>query len=221
MTSRNWVKFFLTTLLIGAMTTGIVGMVVRWNEFESAFKNFNLIEMLSAFLWLFGVGLIFSLLSQMGFFAYLTVHRFGLGMFRSVTLWNIAQLILIVIAIVDLVYLRYTRFASNGESILPYIGIALFLLIVGLIVAYIKAKETNKSAFVPALFFMVVVTIIEWVPVLQNNKPTWFYIMLFALLVCNSYQLLSLHKINQKSAEQLKNKPVKSGRSGKVVKPSK
>ena len=35
-------------------------------------------------LWLFGIGLIFSLVSQMGFFAYLTVHRFGLGIFKSV-----------------------------------------------------------------------------------------------------------------------------------------
>lgn len=202
MTSRNWVKFFFTTLLIGATTTGIVGMVVRWNEFESLYSGFNFVGMLLIFLWLFGVGLIFSLLSQMGFFAYLTIHRFGLGMFRSVTLWNIAQIVIIVLTIVDLVYLRYSRFAEKGDSILPYIGVALLVLIVGLAVAYFKAKQTNKNAFIPALFFMVVITVIEWVPVLRINKHTWFYIMLIALLACNAYQLLTLHKVNEKSAQQ-------------------
>ncbi|WP_075980357.1 KinB-signaling pathway activation protein [Bacillus massilinigeriensis] len=208
MTSRNWVRFFLTTLLIGALTTGIVGMVVRWNEFVKVLSGFNIVGMLSIFLWLFGVGLIFSLLSQMGFFAYLTIHRFGLGLFRSVKLWNAVQIIFILFTIFDLVYMRYSRFAQAGDSILPYIGVALLILVIGLAVAYFKAKQTNMSAFVPAVFFMVVITILEWVPVLRINKESWFYIMLFALLACNAYQLLTLHKVNEKSEQQRKSKSI-------------
>jgi KinB signaling pathway activation protein len=77
-------------------------------------------------------------------------------------------------------------------------------LIAGLVTAFIKAKQTNKEAFIPALFFMVVVTVIEWVPVLRVNEHSWLYLMLFPLLICNAYQVLVLHKLNQKSIEERK-----------------
>lgn len=203
-TSRNWVNLFLTTLVVGAVTTAVVGFIVRWNEFAHLLSDFNFIEFLSILVWLMGVGLIFSILSQMGFFAYLTVHRFGLGIFKSAALWNAVQLILIAFVLFDLVYLRYNAFADSGEGILPYLGLAAIVLIVGLITAYIKVKQTNKEAFIPALFFMVVVTVLEWVPVLRVNEHSWLYLMLFPLLVSNAYQLLVLHKLNQKSLEERK-----------------
>ncbi|WNS75647.1 KinB-signaling pathway activation protein [Bacillus sp. DTU_2020_1000418_1_SI_GHA_SEK_038] len=199
MTSRNWVKLFLSTLLVGGLTTGVVGFIVRWKEFESIFVPFDFLEVLSVLLWLIGVGLIFSILSQMGFFAYLTIHRFGLGIFKSRSLWNAVQVFLIFFVLFDLVYFRYTAFAKEGESIMPYIGIALFLLAVAIFVAFIKVKQTNKDAFIPAVFFMVVVTTIEWVPVLRVNEQSWVFLMIFPLLVCNAYQLLILHKLNEKS----------------------
>ncbi|MEH7887186.1 KinB-signaling pathway activation protein [Bacillus sp. JJ1609] len=202
MTSRNWVNLFLTTLVIGAVTTGVVGFIVRWSEFQQLLNDFSIMEFLSILLWLMGVGLIFSILSQMGFFAYLTVHRFGLGIFRS--LWNAVQFILIAFVLFDLVYFRFNSFAEKGESILPYLGLAGIVLIAGLVTAFLKAKQTNKDAFIPALFFMVVVTVIEWVPVLRVNEHSWLYLMLFPLLICNAYQLLVLHKLNQKSIEERK-----------------
>ena len=68
----------------------------------------------------------------MGFFAYLTVHRFGLGIFKSVSLWNAVQVVLILFVLFDLVYLRYDNFAKQGESSFPYIGLAALLLIISL-----------------------------------------------------------------------------------------
>ncbi|MDE3840638.1 KinB-signaling pathway activation protein [Bacillus methanolicus] len=210
MTSRNWVRLFLTTLIIGGLTAGIVGFIVRWNEFRPLFIDFNIKEILSILIWLIGVGLIFSLISQMGFFAYLTVHRFGLGIFRS--LWKPVQLVILLFVLYDLVYFRFEAFAKKGESILPYVGLAFFILAVGLIVAVLKVKQTNKEAFIPALFFMVVITVIEWVPVLRVNEESWLYLMLYPLIACNAYQILILHKLNEKSEHQknrLKNKPAK------------
>lgn len=198
-TSRNWVKLFINTCLIGGLTTAIVGLIVRWNEFQPIFADIKIVEILSVLIWLIVMGFLFSVISQMGFFAYLTVHRFGLGIFKSVSLWNGVQAVLIIFVLFDLVYLRYQSFAKSGDSILPYIGVAAFLLAVSLLVAWIKAKETNKEAFIPALFFMIVVTVIEWVPVLRVNEHSWFYLMLFALLVCNAYQILILHKLNAQS----------------------
>jgi KinB signaling pathway activation protein len=201
-TSRNWVKLFISTLLLGGITTGITGFIVRWDEFAPFFIEFNIVEILAILFWLIGVGFIFSLLSQAGFFAYLTIHRFGLGVFKSNKLWNAVQLVLIAIVLFDLVYLRYEVFAGEGESLLPYVGLALFVLIAGLVVAYLKLKQTNKMAFIPALFFMIVVTVIEWVPVLRVNEESWVYLMVFPLLLCNAYQLLMLPKLNEKSLEE-------------------
>ncbi|MBA2873230.1 KinB signaling pathway activation protein [Anoxybacillus calidus] len=195
MNSRKWVRLFLTTLIVGGITTGITGFAVRWSEYKDLFLEMNMGEILASLLWFIGVGFIFSIISQMGFFAYLTVHRFGLGIFRSVSLWNSVQLVLIAFVLFDLIYFRYQIFAKEGESIISYIWIALFIFLFGLVVAYIKRSQTNKEAFVPALFFMVVVTIIEWFPVLRINEEDWLYLMLFPLLVCNAYQLLILHKL--------------------------
>ncbi|CAM4013012.1 KinB-signaling pathway activation protein [Geobacillus sp. FSL K6-0789] len=193
MNSRKWVRLFLTTLLIGGIATAAVGIVLNWKEFGHLLVRFEVIEFLAVLLWHVGVGFIFSVISQAGFFAYLTVHRFGLGMFRS--LWNAVQLVLIIFVLFDLVYFRYMVFADKGDSIIPYVLTALFILAVGLAVAYIKSAQTNKGAFVPALFFMVVVTVIEWFPVLRINDRDWLYLMLIPLLVCNAYQLLILHKL--------------------------
>ncbi|MFE7064720.1 KinB-signaling pathway activation protein [Sutcliffiella sp. NPDC057660] len=194
MNSRNWVRLFLSTLLIGAVSTVIVAFIVRWDQHTAEFANGEYLQVLSVIFWYIGIGLIFSIISQMGFFAYLTVHRFGLGIFKS--LWNAVQVVLIVFVLFDLVYFRYIAFANEGDSLLPYLAFPIFLLIYGLLVAYVKKAQTNHHAFIPALFFMVVVTTVEWFPVLRENEPSWLLLMLFPLLACNSYQMLVLHKLN-------------------------
>lgn len=198
MTSRNWVKLFISTLFVGGITTGIVGFFI----FNHLFVDVGMLGVLSTLFWLVGVGFIFSVISQMGFFAYLTVHRFGLAIFRSVSLWNIVQLILVAFALFDLVYFRYQAFASQGDSLIPYILLAVVVLGIGLIVSYLKVKQTSMVSFIPALFFMVVVTIIEWIPVLQINEQSWLFLMFFPLIACNMYQLLILHKLNERSAAE-------------------
>lgn len=208
-TSRIWVRLFMTTLLIGGITTAIVGFIINWNEYVHYFADFRFINILSALFWFILWGVLYSVISQMGFFAYLTVHRFGLGIFKSVSLWNGVQVVITLFVLFDLVYLRYETFAKSGDSLLPYIVLAVLLLIPALITAWFKAKQTNREAFIPALFFMIVVTVIEWFPVLRVNEHSWVYLMLFSLLACNAYQLLILHKLNMQSQqvrERIENK---------------
>lgn len=195
---RNWIRFFTHTLLIGGAVAGILGFIIRWNEFSPLFSNGEWKEVLSVLTWLIGVGFTFSVISQMGFFAYLTIHQFGLGLFRSY--WTFIQIALIVVVLFDLVYFRFKAF-SNGEAIGSYLILAAILLIFGLVTAYIKAKGKSKNVFVAALFFMIVVTTLEWLPVLQANENSWLYLMLFTLLPCNAFQLLMLPKYNQKTSK--------------------
>ncbi|WP_078382522.1 KinB-signaling pathway activation protein [Sutcliffiella halmapala] len=195
MNSRNWVRLFLSTLFVGGISTVIVAFVVDWHKHSEIVASGDVMELLSVTFWYIGIGLIFSVISQMGFFAYLTLHRFGLGIFKSY--WSTVQVVLIIFVLFDLVYFRYIAFANEGDSLFPYFAFPIFLLIYGLMVAFVKKAQTNRHAFIPALFFMVVVTTVEWFPVLRENEPAWLLLMLFPLLACNSYQMLILHKLNQ------------------------
>lgn len=197
MTSRNLVYLFFSTLIIGAVSTIFVGFAVEWSKYSVFFATLNIVEILSIAIWFIGVGFIFSLISQAGYFAYLTVHRFGLGMFKS--LWGPVQILLTAFVLFDFIYLRYTTFAKEGDSLIPYVIPALLILIYGLIVAYYKMKQTNRTAFIPALFFISAVTIIEWVPALRANEKDWLLLMIFPLIICNTWQLFILYKLNQKS----------------------
>ncbi|HDR6311830.1 TPA: KinB signaling pathway activation protein KbaA [Bacillus cereus] len=201
MNSRKWVRLFFTTLFLGGISTVIIGFVLEWDKYAKFFQNFDGKEILAVSFWLMGVGFIFSVISQMGFFAYLTIHRFGLGMFRSSSLWNTVQLFFIAFVLFDFVYLRSVLIANGEVSLGNNILVAGVLFVFGAIIAYIKSKETNRKAFVPALFFMVVVTILEWVPALRINDTDWLYLMVIPLLLCNAYQLLILHRLIEKTSK--------------------
>ncbi|MFT4415767.1 KinB-signaling pathway activation protein [Fredinandcohnia humi] len=198
MKSRNWVRLFLSTLLVGAISTIIVGFAVKWSEYKELFIAADIVEILLVISWLVGVGFIFSIISQMGFFAYLTVHRFGLGLFKNA--WNPAQIVLIAFVLFDLIYFRYQVFGETGESITPYLLVPIGILLFGSVIAYFKSKQTNNKAFIPALFFMFVVTVIEWFPAIRVNESSWLYLMLYPILICNAYQLLILPKFTKQKS---------------------
>ncbi|MCP3029606.1 KinB-signaling pathway activation protein [Halobacillus sp. A5] len=191
MNSRKWVRLFLTTLLIGGVLTLLSSFIIKSNSYAEVFQPFQMFELLGLLLFFSGLGFIFSIISQMGFFAYLTVHQFGKGIFKGS--WTSIQLFLVAFTIFDLIYFRYQ--AAEDASIWPYVFTALALLMISLGTAYVKAKETNRQAFVPALFFMVVVTSIEWVPVLRAGSVDYVWLMFIPLVVCNVYQLLLLHRL--------------------------
>ncbi|MCM3113250.1 KinB-signaling pathway activation protein [Lederbergia lenta] len=197
--------------MLGGLTTGILGFFIRWSEFQPYFTEFKFGAIASTFIWLVGVGFIFAVVSQVGFFAYLFIHQFGLGIFRSIWLWNAVQVVLVIIVLFDLVYFRFQKFAGEGESLLPYVGLALFILVSALVVAFIKAKMTNRTTFASALFFMVVVTILEWLPVLRPNDESWIYLMIFPLIACNAYQILMLQKYNRLSAAEIAKRAKEKG----------
>ncbi|NQD66238.1 KinB-signaling pathway activation protein [Bacillus haikouensis] len=210
MTIRNWIRFFVHTLIIGGAVTAIASLFIRWDQYSPYVQDGNMIGLLSSLLWFLFVGFTFSVISQMGYFAYLTIHQFGLGMFKS--FWNSVQVVLIAFVLFDLIYFRFRAFAEEGASYTPYILLGIGILLVGMLVAYLKNQqsEARTNTFISALFFMVVVTTLEWLPVLLVNSIKWLYLMLIALVVCNAYQLLKLPKYIEQSRSDRQNKQQKN-----------
>ena len=108
-TIRNWIKFFLRAMLIGGVITGVAGLIVRFDFYSNLLSNGEYIEFIAAFLWMIFLGFTMSVVAQMGFFAYLTIHQFGINMFRTLTLWNWVQVVIIAFVIFDLIYFRFMK----------------------------------------------------------------------------------------------------------------
>ncbi|TWT11962.1 KinB-signaling pathway activation protein [Planomicrobium sp. CPCC 101079] len=205
MTIRNWVKFSINAILIGGLITGILGLFIRWNDvFAEAFQNGQWGEFLAGFVWMVVVGATMSLIAQMGFFAYLTIHQFGMNMFRTLRLWNWVQLLIIAVVIFDLIVFRFAPNAETSGQAWLYAVLLIVLIATAVTTAYFKAKWTNKTTFISALFFMIVVTTLEWLPALMveaGNIDSWVTLLLFPFLSVNAYQILVLPKYNAKSDE--------------------
>ncbi|MFB5664133.1 KinB-signaling pathway activation protein [Alteribacillus sp. HJP-4] len=194
MNARKLVFLFFSTMLVGAVSGAITGVLLDLETYLSG----GLLNFLFGVLWMLGISAAIALIAQMGYFAYLTLHRFALGLFKSAKLWNRVQVVLILFVLFDLIYLRYAAFAADGETLAGYAVMPLLLLAFSLAVAYLKRKETNATAFIPALFFMFVVTSIEWVPALTVetvNNSKWLWIYLAPLLTSNAWQLITLHRL--------------------------
>ncbi|GAA0597298.1 KinB signaling pathway activation protein KbaA [Virgibacillus siamensis] len=202
MNSRKWVGLFLKTLLIGAVTGLITSFFVKTDSYANILNPIDFMELTGLIIFFVGLGLVFSVISQTGFFAYLFINQFGLGLFR--TFWPTVQVLLIAFVVFDLVYFPYN--ASNGEvPIYLYLLMAAGILGYGWVIAKLKARATNQRAFIPALFLMVVMTAIEWVPGLRTSGSDYAWLMIIPLLACNTYQLLVLHKITNSSKERTEN----------------
>lgn len=204
MTIRNWIKFFFNALLIGGIVTAVMGLIVRWEFFSQYLTDGEIWQFIGALLWMVALGFTMSVVAQMGFFAYLTVHQFGVNMFKTLTLWNWVQLLIIAVVLFDLIFFRFRLTSDDTGRTLLYLTLLASLVGVSAITAYFKAKWTKKHTLISALFFMIVVTTLEWLPALMvrsGNIDEWVTILLFPLLAVNAYQLLSLPKYNRQSDE--------------------
>ncbi|WP_400164625.1 KinB-signaling pathway activation protein [Brevibacillus sp. TJ4] len=190
MTLRKYGWLFLTTLLLGGLGGILVGLVFDMDKMtEGSVANF-LMGMLMYMLY----GMTISIVSQMGFFAYMTVNYFAKTIISSASLWKSIQIFLVLFVFFDMVYLRYTML-NEDNSVWFYFIEPIMLLIVAVATAYGKASVTNRSAWVPTLFFMFVVTALEWIPALKQVGVHATLSMLVPLLFCNVWQVMQLHRV--------------------------
>ncbi|KGR92025.1 KinB-signaling pathway activation protein [Ureibacillus massiliensis 4400831 = CIP 108448 = CCUG 49529] len=208
MTIRNWIKFFFMCMVIGGIVTGVAGIIIRWNFFQPYLADGEIVEFLAAFGWMILLGFTMSVIAQAGFFAYLTIHQVGVGVFKTLTLWNWVQALLILIVLFDLIVFRFAPSAQDYKDWLFYIGLLLVLVFGAIATAIKKVQLTDKKhILVSALFFMIVITSLEWIIALmgrQENIDTYVALLLFPLVAVNAYQLLALPKYNAKSDEDRK-----------------
>ncbi|MEC5425975.1 KinB-signaling pathway activation protein [Virgibacillus sp. C22-A2] len=209
MNSRKLVNFFFKTLFLGGLAGLITSFFVKAEDYRTILNPLDLMELVGLVVFFVGLGLVFSIISQTGFFAYLFLNRLGLGIFKSY--WPTVQLLLIAFVLFDLIYFPYK--ATEGEvSVWWYILMSAAILGYGLVIAKIKAKQTHKRAFVPALFLMIVMTTIEWIPGLTTEGTDYAWLMIITLLACNTYQLLVLHRLSGSGSDQTKHTKKKTNR---------
>lgn len=217
MNSRKLVGMFLKTLFIGGFVSLITSVFVKRAEFANAISSFDFMDLFGLIVFFIGLGFVFSIISQTGFFAYLFINRLGLSVFRS--FWPTVQVVLIAFVVFDLVYFPYK--GSDGEfPLYLLILMALSILGYGWIIARIKANQTHPRAFIPALFLMVVMTSIEWVPGLRASGTDYAWLMITTLLACNTYQLLILHHLTKEDGQAKNNHKKKTHEKNAKAQPS-
>lgn len=197
MSLRKWSKFFINTLLIGAAAALIVGLILQL--FNGAIDFTGTADLLIYPLILLGSGALVSVYSQMGFFAYLTLNYMVKGIFRRKT-WQYIQIALTVLALLELMFFR--TFVGGSSSLRHDLILGIVILVVALIVAYLKVKGTNANAWIPTLFFMMAISIVEIIGVLQIGVSNATIFVVVPLLVCNAYQILTLHKVTQQDEKK-------------------
>ncbi|WP_016839512.1 MULTISPECIES: KinB-signaling pathway activation protein [Ureibacillus] len=208
MTIRNWIKFFSMCMLIGGVVTGVAGIIIRWNFFSSYLAAGEIVEFFAAFVWMIFLGFTMSVIAQAGFFAYLTIHQIGVGVFKTLTLWNWVQVLLMIVVVGDLIIFRFAPVAESAKDWLFYGGLLIFLISSAIATAIKKVQLTGKKhILISSMFFMIVITCLEWIIPLMGRKgniDTYVALLLFPLIAVNAYQLLALPKYNQKSNEDRK-----------------
>ncbi|WP_438349002.1 KinB-signaling pathway activation protein [Paenibacillus sp. FA6] len=192
MTLRKWFILFWQVVLVGAVASLITGIAFNFGSGGISFNGFS--DYVAYFIFLSGFGMLASVYSQLGFFAYLIMNYMGNGVF-SKRGWQYIQMVLTVLALLELMFFRTFVGGQAGKS--SDLILSIVILVVALMTAFIKARMTNTSAWVPTLFFMIAVTIIEIVGGLKINVDSATALIVIPLLACNVFQILILHRIVQ------------------------
>lgn len=203
MTIRNWGKFAFWALLIGGIVNAVASLIIRWDFYQPYLANGEIVEFLAAVVWNIVLGMTMSVMAQAGFFAYLTLHQVGVNIFRTLTLWNWVQMLLILIVLGDIIIFRFAPGANSASDWIVYVFLLFVLIGAAIATAIKKVKMTQKPhVLISTMFFMIVVTSLEWIIALmgrQDNIDIYVALLLFPLVAVNAFQILMLPKYNAQS----------------------
>lgn len=192
---KKWFHLFWTTLLIGAGGAVIAGLALQFVNGKIDFKSVG--DFFLYPLILLGYGMLVSVYSQLGFFAYLILNYMGNGVFPQ-KVWKYVQLVLSVLALLELIFLRTV--VGGERNVMSDLILGIFILLAAIIVSYFKVKSTNISALIPTLFFMTAISIVEVIGVLRIGVDSATVFIVVPLIACNAFQILMLHRILRPAA---------------------
>lgn len=192
---KKWFHLFWTTLLIGAGGAVIAGLALQFVNGKIDFKSVG--DFFLYPLILLGYGMLVSVYSQLGFFAYLILNYMGNGVFPQ-KVWKYIQLVLSVLALLELIFLRTV--VGGERNVMSDLILGIVILLAALIVSYFKVKSTNISALIPTFFFMTAISIVEVIGVLRIGVDSATVFIVVPLIACNAFQILMLHRILKPAA---------------------
>ncbi|CAH1058481.1 hypothetical protein PAECIP111894_04655 [Paenibacillus pseudetheri] len=192
---KKWFHLFWTTLLIGAGGAVIAGLALQFVNGKIDFKGIG--DFFLYPLILLGYGMLVSVYSQLGFFAYLILNYMGNGVFPQ-KVWKYIQLVLSVLALLELIFLRTV--VGGERNVMSDLILGIVILLAALIVSYFKVKSTNISALIPTFFFMTAISIVEVIGVLRIGVDSATVFIVVPLIACNAFQILMLHRILKPTA---------------------
>ncbi|WP_339320508.1 KinB-signaling pathway activation protein [Paenibacillus sp. FSL R10-2734] len=195
MSIKKWFHLFWTTLLIGAGGAVIAGLALQFVNGTIDFKSVG--DFFLYPLILLGYGMLVSVYSQLGFFAYLILNYMGNGVFPQ-KVWKYIQLVLSVLALLELIFLRTV--VGGDRNVMSDLILGIVILLAAIIVSYFKVKSTNSSALIPTLFFMTAISIVEVIGVLRIGVDSATVFIVVPLIACNAFQILMLHRILKPAA---------------------
>ncbi|MBA4552339.1 MULTISPECIES: KinB-signaling pathway activation protein [Thermoactinomyces] len=207
MTLRKLIYWFFSTLILGCVTAIILGFL-----FEQAAGEVLFGSLTSQLL----LGLTLAAVAELGFFAYLVFNWLAKGLLRKKTVYDTVMLLLILILTGNLLYLNFAKY--QGEEFWLHLLVPTVIVLSAILIAGLKQKWTNQSAYIPTLFFVIAATTIEAIPSInpKEGEVPLLIIMhtVLVLLVCNAWQILQLHRWVQPS-------PAERGKKGKFAKSTK
>ncbi|WP_280788977.1 KinB-signaling pathway activation protein [Paenibacillus sp. PastF-3] len=195
MSIKKWFHLFWTTLLIGAGGAVIAGLALQFVNGKIDFKSVG--DFFLYPLILLGYGMLVSVYSQLGFFAYLILNYMGNGVFPQ-KVWKYIQLVFSVLALLELIFLRTV--VGGERNVMSDLILGIVILLAAIIVSYFKVKSTNVSALIPTLFFMTAISIVEVIGVLRIGVDSATVFIVVPLIACNAFQILMLHRILKPAA---------------------
>lgn len=189
-------RLFGLTILTGGLVSTVAGVIMVL--LDPDFRN------IEADGWLFNIvmmalsGFALGAFAHMGFFAYLTLNYIARSIFKRPYLWVTFQGFVTLFVLVEIMINLYdTNFPQATFWLLPLVLVAL-----AAVVGWFKVKETSRGAWIPSFFFMVTITVLEANPGFKSGSLSSLVYMLLPLFICNTYQIMQLHRLLGTPAEK-------------------
>ncbi|MBN2980463.1 MULTISPECIES: KinB-signaling pathway activation protein [Cohnella] len=189
MNLRKWMSLFGMSILIGSAAAVVVGGALQLMDLE--FRDVGTKGWLYNLFMMAIAGLSFGAFSHMGFFAYLMLNYISRSVFKRPYLWVAAQAFITLFVLAEIAFWTYdSEFPAATFWLLP-----ILLTGAAAAVAWRKAQETTAGAWIPTMFFMIAVTAVEALPSFRSGNIASLVFYMIPLFVCNTYQILKLHRI--------------------------